>query len=68
MYSSIKKAKYKDGNLGAYHFKPSHHCRACMQIVDTISMPYNSVEHYFSQLLQREAIENVLKNLIMLKA
>ncbi len=31
MCSSIKKAKYKDGNLGAYHFKPSHHCRACMQ-------------------------------------
>ncbi len=31
MYSSFKKAKYKDGNLGAYHFKPSHHSRACMQ-------------------------------------
>jgi hypothetical protein len=31
MYINIKKAKYKDGNLGAYHFKSSRHCRACMQ-------------------------------------
>ncbi len=55
------------GSPRASCFRGMHHLESKCLIIDNISLSYNLVENYVSPILQKEAIEIVVKGLIMIK-